>query len=137
MIFNRGAAVRTALPEPRPGRTWRISVDTSDDLLVDAFPPISDRLDVAARSTLILVETPAPREGPGARAPEMHEIDALAGAAGIAAYWFDVAGKRTIVSASTKLALLEALRLPARTQAQARELLAASPRKPRGAFPIR
>ena len=124
MIFNRGAAVRTALPEPRPGRTWRISVDTSDDSLVDAFPPISDRLDVAARSTVILAETPAPREGPGARAPDMHEIDALAGAAGIAADWFDVAGKRTIVSASTKLALLEALRLPARTQAQARESLA-------------
>ena len=30
--------------------------------------------------------------------------------------WWDVAGKRTIVAAETKLALLEALRLPARTQ---------------------
>ena len=46
-----------------PGSAWRISVDTSDDSLVDAFPPTSDRLDVAARSTLILVEAPAPREG--------------------------------------------------------------------------
>ena len=53
----------------------------------------------------------------------MHEIDALAAAAGIAPDWWDVAGKRTIVSAATKLALLEALRLPARTQAQARESL--------------
>jgi glycogen operon protein len=124
MIFNRGAAVRTVLPEPRPGRTWRISIDSSDDSRVDAFAPVSDRLDVAARSTVILAEAPAPREGPGARAPDMHEIDALTEAAGIAAEWFDVAGKRTIVSASTKLALLEALRLPARTQALARESLA-------------
>jgi glycogen debranching enzyme GlgX/4-alpha-glucanotransferase len=124
LIFNRGAAIRPVLPEPRPGRTWRICVDTSDDSLIDAFPPVADRLDVAARSTVILVEAPAPSRGPGARAPDSHEIDALAGAAGIAPHWFDVLGKRTIVSATTKLALLEGLRLPARSQAQARESLA-------------
>jgi glycogen operon protein len=123
LIFNRGAAIRTVLPEPRPGRTWRICIDTSDDLLVDAFPAVSDRLDVAARSTVILAETPAPGEGPGARAPDARELDALAEAAGIAPHWFDVLGKRTIVSAATKLALLEGLRLPARSRAQARESL--------------
>ena len=123
MIFNRGAAIRTVLPEPRPGRTWRICIDTSDDSLVDAFPAVADRLDVAARSTVILAEAPAPSEGRGSRAPDARELDALAEAAGIAPYWFDVLGKRTIVSAATKLALLEGLRLPARSQAQARELL--------------
>jgi glycogen operon protein len=123
LIFNRGAAIRTVLPEPRPGRSWRICLDTADDSLVNAFPAVSDRLDVAARSTVILAETPAPSEGPGARAPDARELDALAEAAGIAPHWFDVLGKRTIVSAATKLALLEGLRLPARSQAQARESL--------------
>ena len=123
MIFNRGVAVRTVLPEPRPGRTWRICIDTSHDSLVDALPAVSDRLDVAARSTVILAEARTPGEGPGARAPDARELDALAEAAGIAPHWFDVLGKRTIVSAATKLALLEGLRLPARSQAQARESL--------------
>ena len=68
----------------------------------------------------------------------MREIDALAGAAGIAPDWFDVAAQQTIVSASTKLALLEALRLPARTQAQARELLGRlAEGTARARFPIR
>jgi glycogen debranching enzyme GlgX/4-alpha-glucanotransferase len=123
LIFNLGAATRAVLPEPRPGQTWRICIDTSDDTLIDAVPAVSDRLDVAARSTVILAEAPAANEGPGARAPDAREIDALAEAAGIAPHWFDVQGKRTIVSAATKLALLQGLRLPARSRAQARESL--------------
>src|SRR5271166_2109011 len=48
---------------------------------------------------------------------------ALASAAGIAGEWFDVSGKRTIVSPETKIALLTALGLEAASEAQARESL--------------
>ena len=42
--------------------------------------------------------------------PALETIDALASAAGIAAEWWDIAGKRTIVSPETKIALLERAR---------------------------
>ena len=60
---------------------------------------------------------------PASGAPSVKTIDTLATAAGIAAEWFDVAGKRTIVSPETKIALLAALGLAAATEAQARESL--------------
>jgi glycogen operon protein len=124
VALNRGgAAARITLPEPRLTAGWRIAVDTSDDARTDAKIEIADRVDVPARSTLVLVEADASDDGRRARGPSLHEIDALANAAGIASDWWDVSGKRTVVSAQTKLALLDALRLPARTQALARESL--------------
>ena len=39
--------------------------------------------------------------------------------------WWEVSGKRTIVSPHTKLALLDAMRLPARSEAQARDVAGA------------
>jgi glycogen operon protein len=124
VALNRGgAAAQITLPEPRLAAGWRIVVDTSDDARTDVKLEIADRVDVPARSTLILVEAEASGEGRRARGPSLHEVDALANAAGIAADWWDVSGKRTIVAAQTKLALLDALRLPARTQGLARESL--------------
>jgi glycogen operon protein len=110
------------LPDPRANKAWRIILDTSNDDVVDVAPPLADRVRIAGRATLALCEVDAPT--PKLRAPAAREVDSLAEAAGIAGDWWDVSGKRTIVSAVTKLALLEAMRLPAATQAQVRESLA-------------
>jgi glycogen operon protein len=124
VAFNRGPqSVSVRLPEPREGKQWRTLIDTADDAN-QAAPPIADRARVAARATLILAEADAPPGAQRQRAPEAGEIDALAAAAGIAGEWWDVAGWRTVVPEETKLALLAALRLPAVSQAQARESLA-------------
>jgi glycogen debranching enzyme GlgX/4-alpha-glucanotransferase len=120
VAFHRGGTAATLrLPYPRAGKAWRVLIDTGDDTIVDGETDVADRVAIGACATLILAETDSAR----ARAPDARDIDALAQAAGIASDWWDVSGKHTIVSAQTKLALLEALRLPARSQAQARESL--------------
>jgi glycogen operon protein len=125
LAFNRGArAASLRLPEPREGKVWRALVDTSDDTIADARLPVADRARIAARATLILAEADAPAGAARLRPPDAREIDVLADAAGISADWWDVAGRRTIVSPETKLALLAALRLPAGSQAELRESLA-------------
>ena len=109
------------LPAPRENFAWRVRLDTSDEAVGDAPTELADLVELAARSTMILVEEPvAPTR---ARPATRDEIDALAKAAGIASEWFDVSGKRTIVSAHGKIALLEAMGLPARSDLQARESL--------------
>ncbi|MGO4872838.1 MAG: glycogen debranching protein GlgX [Roseiarcus sp.] len=125
LAFNRGAqAASLILPEPREGKVWRTLVDTGDDALDDVPLPVADRTHVGPRATLILAEGDAPAGATKVRPPEAREIDALAEAAGISADWWDVAGRRTIVSPESKLALLAALRLPAGSRAQLRESLA-------------
>jgi glycogen operon protein len=125
LAFNRGARAATLiLPQPREGKAWRTLVDTSDDSIADALLPIADRARIHARTTLILAEADAPAGMTRLRPPDAREVDVLADAAGISADWWDVAGRRTVVSPETKLALLAALRLPAGSQAQARESLA-------------
>jgi 4-alpha-glucanotransferase len=76
-----------------------------------------------ARSSLIVGEAPIASGGLHSGAPSVETIDKLATAAGIAGEWFDVAGKRTIVAAETKIALLAALGLDVRSEAQARDSL--------------
>ncbi len=125
IAFNRGArAASLILPPPREGKAWRTLVDTSDDSIADALLRVADRARVGARATLILAEAEAPAGMTRLRPPAAREIDRLADAAGISADWWDVAGRRAIVSPETKLALLTALRLPASSQAQLRESLA-------------
>jgi glycogen operon protein len=125
LAFNRGArAASLILPQPREGKAWRTLVDTSDDSIADALLPVADRARIGARTTLILAEADAPAGMTKLRPPDAREIDVLADAAGISADWWDVAGRRAIVSPETKLALLTALRLPAGSQAEARESLA-------------
>jgi glycogen operon protein len=123
VALNRSPdARRLRLPDARANKAWRVILDTSDDSVVDVAPPLADRVRIAGRSTLALAEVDAPT--PRMRAPTAREVESLAEAAGIAGDWWDVTGRRTIVSAQTKLALLDALRLPAATQAQVRESLA-------------
>jgi glycogen debranching enzyme GlgX/4-alpha-glucanotransferase len=123
VAFNRAwAPTSLHLPDPREGFHWRLLIDTSDDAVVDK-PEFADHLPMAARATLILAEAPVSDEVLTSRPAAANDIDALANAAGISAHWWDVGGQQTIVSTETRLALLEAFRLPARSQGQARESL--------------
>lgn len=123
-IHRGGAPTSLRLPEMRDGMIWRVLIDTSDDNVVDKPTAVADRIPLPARAVLIVAECASTGSGAKSRAPDSRDIDALADAAGIAREWWDVGGKHTMVSAETKIALLEALRLPARTQSAARESLA-------------
>jgi 4-alpha-glucanotransferase len=115
------------LPETRTGHCWRQCLDTAHET-GDAGETVFEGgavLTVAGRSVAVLEETPsakphAARPQSGA-APEL--LDRLARAAGIAPDWHDIAGTRHIVPDATKQALLADLRLPAGSNAQARESL--------------
>ncbi|HZZ62329.1 MAG TPA: glycogen debranching protein GlgX [Roseiarcus sp.] len=111
------------LPEPRPGTAWRLLVDTHDPEAPERPLVIADRRRLPARSCLILAEAALAGGGPRSGPPIAATVDALAGAAGIAGDWWDVGGKRTIVSPETKIALLASLGLEAASEAQARESL--------------
>ncbi len=121
VAFNRGGAASLRLPEPRPGFAWRVRLDTSDDARGDALTELADRTPLPAGATLIVAETPVTARG--ARAPDAHDVETLAVAAGIAGEWWDVTGAHTLVSTSTKLALLDCFGLPARTRTLARASL--------------
>jgi len=100
------------LPTPRPGRRWRV--------LADSAAPESEEVPktLRARSALLLAEARiAPRRGDPA------VLARLAGAAGIAAHWYEISGARHEVPEETLRALLGALRLPAGTDAEARASL--------------
>ena len=112
------------LPPPREGMGWRILIDTQEPAAPERWLNLADRVRLRARSSLVAGEAPIASGGLHSGAPSVETIDKLAGAAGIAAEWFDVAGKRTIVSEETKIALLAALGLDVKSEAQARDSLA-------------
>ena len=113
-----------SLPSPRAGMAWRALIDAHAPETAERPLAIADRARLRARSTLVLAESPAARGARPSGPPGADAIDALAGAAGIAPEWWDLAGKRTIVSPETKIALLSALALGVASQAEARETLA-------------
>ena len=113
-----------SLPEPRSGMAWRALVDSHDPATPERPLAIADRQRLHARSCLILAESPLPGGGLRGGPPTAGTVEALASAAGIAGVWWDVSGKRTIVSPETKIALLAALGLEAGSEAEARESLA-------------
>ena len=119
VIINRSFfTLRFALPEARAGMSWIGLVDTSDDEGRPSALKLADVLQAPPRSTLIFAE------GKSSRAPpRASQIDALAGAAGLASVWHDISGKRTEVSAATKVAALGALGFPAGSEAEARDSL--------------
>jgi glycogen debranching enzyme GlgX/4-alpha-glucanotransferase len=111
------------LPSPRAGMAWRVLVDTHDPETPEHFIALANLVRLRARSSLILEEAPA-AGGLNAGPPTGETIGKLASAAGIAAAWTDIAGKRTLVSPETKIALLSGLDLAVASEAQARESLA-------------
>jgi glycogen operon protein len=125
VVLNRGfAETIVQLPEARPRMSWRVLIDTSDAAdLAEWDVSHDDRLISPPRSTLIVAEIAAPNRAPPVRKADPELISTLARSAGIAEDWWDVGGSHTIVSRETKIALLAALRLPAASQAEARESL--------------
>jgi glycogen operon protein len=102
---------------------WRSLIDTHDPEAPERWLALADLVRLRARSSLILAEAPTASGGLVSGAPSVETIDKLASAAGIAAKWWDVGGKRTIVSPETKIALLSALGLEVASEAQARDSL--------------
>ena len=111
------------LPSPRAGMAWRVLVDTHDPETPERWLAVANLVRLRARSSLILAEAPTAGGGLNAGAPTGETIGKLASVAGIAAEWTDIAGKRTIVSPESKIALLKGLGLDVATEAQARESL--------------
>jgi glycogen operon protein len=110
------------LPSPRAGMAWRVLVDTHDPETPERWLSLANLVRLRARSSLILAEART-AGGLNAGAPTGETIGKLASAAGIAAEWSDIAGKRTIVSPETKIALLSGLGLDVASEAQARDSL--------------
>ena len=124
IAMNRSNAdTELCLPTPRAGMAWRILIDTHDPDAPERWLALADRVRLRARSSLIVAEAPTASGGLHSGAPTVETIDKLATEAGIAAEWWDVAGKRTIVSPETKIALLAALGLDVASEAQARDSL--------------
>ena len=124
VAMNRSNAdTELCLPSPRAGMAWRVLIDTHDPGRGRA--PARARRPCPVSCALVAHRRRGadserwPRSGP----PTVETIDKLASAAGVAAEWSDVGGKRTIVSPETKIALLAALDLDAASEAQARDSL--------------
>ena len=114
IVLNRGGGETSVqLPDARPRMGWRVLIDCSESGAPERDIPSDDRLTAPARATLIVAEIAAPHRQPPIRPADARLIDTLAQTAGIAADWWDVGGKHTLVSRDTKIALLAALRLPA------------------------
>ncbi len=123
VAMNRSSGdVELRLPTPRPGMSWRAVVGAEVPDGPERSLALADRCRLAARASLILAEGPIPT-GLRSAPPSAQTIDALAAAAGLSADWWDVAGKRTIVSPDSKIALLGALGLSAVSEADARDSL--------------
>ena len=113
VALNAGAAQPLALPAPRPGFRWRLLADSADPVR-EALPDT-----VPARAVLLLAEERVVRP-----AGDPALLARLAHTAGIATDWHEISGRRHAVPEATLRALLDALGLPARTDAAARESLA-------------
>ena len=121
VAMNRSNAdAEVHLPSPRSGMAWRILIDTHDPAAPERWLALADQARLRARSSLILAEAAKGSGGHWRRRAYGETVDKLAGAAGIAAEWTDISGKRTIVSPETKLALLSGLGLEVASEAQAR-----------------
>ncbi len=117
VILHRGHEPREILPPPsRPGMTWALLADSAEP---EGPERVVSVLTAAPRSVMVLGERAlGPAGGGGTEA-----LDRLALAAGIAPDWWDVTGFRAVVSQDTRRALLTAMRLPAGSEAEARDTL--------------
>ncbi len=122
VILHRGQnEVSVKVPTARAGYRWHLTADSAGtDVPADRLgsDPI---VTVSTRSVVVLAEYP--EKPPHQLAVDPALVDRLAEAAGIAPEWWDVSGRRTIVSRDTRLSLLSAMRLPATTEAEARDTL--------------
>jgi glycogen operon protein len=120
LVLHAGRDERAiAVPAPLPGHRWALALDSAQP---ERSGPPPQSLPVGPRSVVMLLETSDTwKIVPGTDLPSLRR---LAGAAGVALDWWDVAGNRHPASAETLQAVLAARDLPAATAAQARESLA-------------
>ena len=123
LVFSRStAAVTIALPPPRDGFAWELTISTAD-----ARPPLrlpQPSVIAPPRSVLAIAEVATGAAPPvPAKGRATVTLARLAAAAGIAPEWWDIEGNRHAASPETTRALLAAMRLPAGTEAEARESL--------------
>jgi 4-alpha-glucanotransferase len=146
IILHRGQQeTQVTLPSPRAGYAWCLIADSATETGVEGHKRASDTMPhaglgtgstdsdalgavvtgstimVAPRNVMALIEQPRGPRGHLAADPAL--LDRLAHAAGIAPQWWDVDGRRTVVSDETRRALLAAMRLPATTEGEARDSL--------------
>ncbi len=118
-----------ALPEARPGYSWRRCLDTvheTGDAGEGAFEG-GEIVTLAPRSVTVLEELPGDNRrsaGKSKQSVAPGVLDSLAQAAGIAPDWYDISGTRTVVPPATKVELLRDMGLPAANTSEARESLA-------------
>ena len=120
VVLHRGhEEVEVSLPPPRAGHVWHCVLDSADPAREGrAASPFA----VAGRSVALLAEA-AESGGLGADA-NGEALDRLAREAGIAPFWWDIAGRRHDVGEETKRSLLAAMRLPAASPSDIAESLA-------------
>jgi glycogen debranching enzyme GlgX/4-alpha-glucanotransferase len=124
IVFNRGNdEARVALPVPRDGMAWRILLDSASADATTRDVASKEKLVCPPRATFIIGEEMMSPASRAARASDAALVNKLADAVGVAEEWWSISGERTIVSRETKLALLQALRLPAATDGEARDSL--------------
>jgi glycogen debranching enzyme GlgX/4-alpha-glucanotransferase len=124
IIFNRGhEQAQVSLPKPRDGMAWRLLLDSASTNAATRDVASEEKLPCPPRATLIIGEETLSPAARAARASDPSLVDKLAEAAGVAKEWWSIDGKQTLVSRETKLALLQALRLPAATHGDASDSL--------------
>jgi glycogen operon protein len=129
LILHRGMdEALVTLPPPRAGHVWRLIADSAHPGPAASYlaePDGSGHLVAAAavlvgaRGVALAVERP--RQALGKRGADTGLLGRLARVAGIAPEWWDVDGRRTVVSDDTSRALLKAMRLPATTEGEVRD----------------
>jgi len=128
IAFNAGNdPVAVQWPDARDGFAWHRCIDTTSP----TGPPPGedsgpiDSTTLAPHSMVVVTEIleTSPRRKQSRVAPEV--LDRLAAAAGIAGDWWDVSGRRHIVGAETKRALLAAMGFRADATSDAHAHLAA------------
>lgn len=114
--------LEACLPRPRAGYRWVVTVDSARPGL-DRPESVSPgrRIPLAPRSVVLAVEEPEPGLRRSPCDPAV--LDRLANAAGLSAYWWDVAGQQHRVGDDTRRTLLAAMHLPAGTTGEARDSL--------------
>ncbi len=157
IVFHRGhVEAHVVLPRSRLGYRWHLIADSGvdDDTGVGiagaldgrSDPPgsshltkddgaLTDIVTVAPRAVMVLGERR--NERAAGNSPDPKLLARLALAASIAPLWWDVSGRRTVVSPDTKRALLASMRVPAGTEGEARDSLRAiSEERDRRALPM-
>jgi glycogen operon protein len=123
LVLHAGWDTCTAQPPPpQAGHVWAVALDTAAPHRGGA---VEGTVPVAARSVLLLVERHL-AEQPVAGRPGVSTalLQRVATASGLGLTWNDVSGEVHAVAPPTLHALLDALRLPARTKADAHASLA-------------